>query len=73
MSQAAIDQAHRDLVTLSTMSQQSREREKQILTAAQKRLAEIQKKLDGERGGDYLELVEERGVLQQLITSAAQS
>lgn len=77
--QAHIDDTHRKLGELSVMAQQTEAAERKILARATQRLDEVQaelRKVQGEAlvggGTGYMELVQERGQLQQVIAQARQ-
>lgn len=77
--QAHVDDTHRKLGELAAMSRQTEAAERQIMTRATERLEQVQVELKvaGAEamtgGGDkYMELIAERGQLQQVIAQARQ-
>jgi 4-diphosphocytidyl-2C-methyl-D-erythritol kinase len=77
MTQAHIDSTHRNLGELAAMAHQTQEAERKILARAEEQLDKVQADLKAASkaamtgGGDkYMELVTERGRLQQVIASA---
>jgi hypothetical protein len=74
MSQADIDKLHQHLNTLEAESARQAKGEKQINQAATKRLAAVEKRL-GEikpmsEPDEYQQLLEEKGILQQMLGAA---
>lgn len=77
--QAHVDDTHRKLGELASMAQQTEAAERQILARATERLEEVQSELtkagpDAMTGGGdkYMQLIAERGQLQQVIAQARQ-
>jgi hypothetical protein len=77
--QAHINTTHKQLGELAAMSRQTEDAERRILARATERLGEVQAELSAAGpkaltgGGDkYMELVKERGQLQQVIAQARQ-
>lgn len=77
--QAHVDDTHRKLGELAAMSRQTQDAEKQILARATERLEQVQTELKDAGaaaltgGGEkYMELIAERGQLQQVIAQARQ-
>lgn len=75
--QSQIDQTHRHLGELATLSHQTQQAEQQILDRAQQRLKEVENallkaKATAMTGGEdeYMALVKERGQLHQVIAQA---